>query len=141
MGMKPKALVIAFAFSFAACGAPAATPMTATATPHGACDAYAPPSLQVDATIQHLKTSASVVEVTSPCTVRVRIDGGAGTLAAFNDRVIALRVTARTTFASAPEGDPGAITRFGFKPGDAFTLSFDSRPFPDGSFPVNYMNR
>lgn len=136
--MKPSALVIAFALLFAACGAPTAS--APTVTPPGACGAYAPPSLQVDAAIQHLKTSAAVVEVTSPCTVRVRIAGGAGTLATFTDRVIILRVTARTTFATAPEGDLAAIARFGLKAGDAFTLSFDSRPFPDGSFPLNYMN-
>ena len=48
--------------------------------------------------------------------------------------------TTRTTYKTAPEGDLGAIGRFGLKSGDSFTLSFDSRPFPDGSFPLNYMN-
>src|SRR5207302_3220816 len=105
------------------------------------CDAYQPPSLDVDATVQHLKTSATVVEVTSACTLRVRIAGGnGGSVAPFNDRVIILRATTRTTFKTAPEGDLGAIGRFGLKSGDSFTLSFDSRAFPDGSFPLNYMN-
>lgn len=135
--MQPVVLITAFALLVAACAPPTASAPTVTP---GACGAYEPPSLQVDAEIQHLKTSATVVEVTSPCTVRVRIAGGAGTLATFTDRVIVLRVIPRTTFKSAPEGDLAAIARFGLKAGDAFTLSFDSRPFPDGSFPLNYMN-
>jgi hypothetical protein len=34
-----------------------------------------------------------------------------------------------------------AIGRFALKPQDTFTLSFDSRAFPDGSYPLNSMNR
>jgi hypothetical protein len=34
-----------------------------------------------------------------------------------------------------------AIGAFGLKAGDTFTLSFDSRAFPDGSYPLNFMNR
>jgi hypothetical protein len=122
-----------------ACGAlgadaPKATPSAAD------CGSYTPPPIDVDATVQHLKTSASVIEVMSPCTVRVRISGGINALAPFTDKVIVLRVMQRTTFKSAPEGDLGAIGRFGLKPGDVFTLSFDSRAFPDGSYPLNFMN-
>jgi hypothetical protein len=104
------------------------------------CGAYAPPPLAVSAEIQHLKTSATVVEVTSPCTVRVRIAGGINALAPFTDKVIMLRAMERTTFKTAGEGDLDAIGRFGLKAGDVFTLSFDSRPFPDGSYPLNFMN-
>jgi hypothetical protein len=42
---------------------------------------------------------------------------------------------------SASPGDLEAIGRFGLKAGDVFTLSFDSRPFSDGSYPINGMNR
>ena len=107
-----------------------------------ACDAYDRYQLlpsNADAAINHLKTSATI-EVTSACTLRVRIAGGMGTLAPFNDRVIVLRATTRTTYETAPQGDLSAIGRFGLKSGDSFTLSFDSRQFPDGSFPLNYMN-
>lgn len=107
----------------------------------GRCGAYAAPDPSVPAEIQHLKTSATVIEVTSPCTVRVRIAGGSGTLAEFTTKVITLRVTSQTTFASAAQGDLAAIGSFGLKPDDAFTLSFDSRAFPDGSYPANYINR
>lgn len=107
-----------------ACSA-AATGVQPTAT-LAPCRAFTPPDLNVDATIQHLKTSASVVQVTSACTVRVLVAGGGGT---------------RTTYASASQGDPDAIGRFGLKTGDVFTLSFDSRPFSDGSYPINFMNR
>jgi hypothetical protein len=122
-----------------ACGAVAADAPKAT-TSSADCGSYAPPPMDVDATIQHLKTSASVIEVTSPCTVRVRISGGINALAAFTDKVIVLRAMQRTTFKSAPEGDLGAIGRFGLKQGDVFTLSFDSRAFPDGTYPLNFMN-
>jgi hypothetical protein len=73
--------------------------------------------------------------------VRVRISGGINQLAPFTDKLIVLRATSQTMFASAPQGDLTAIGRFGLKPDDAFTLSFDSRPFADGSYPLNYMNR
>jgi DNA-binding beta-propeller fold protein YncE len=106
-----------------------------------ACGAYAPPDPSVSAEIQHLKTSATVVEILGPCTLRVRIAGGAGTLVPFTGKVIALRATSQTTFASANKGDLTAIGRFGLKPEDTFTLSFDSRAFPDGSYPLNFMNR
>jgi hypothetical protein len=97
--------------------------------------------MNVDAEIQHLKTSASVVQVTSACTVRVLIAGGGGTLATFTNKEIVLRATSRTTFGTASQGDLEAIGRFGLKPGETFTLSFDSRPFSDGSYPINFMNR
>ena len=105
------------------------------------CQAFTPPDMNVDAGIQHLKTSASVVQVTSACTVRVVIAGGRGTLATFTNREIVLRATSRTTFGTASQGDLEAVGRFGFKPGETFTLSFDSRPFSDGSYPINFMNR
>jgi hypothetical protein len=97
--------------------------------------------MNVDAGIQHLKTSASVIHVTSACSVRVLIAGGGGTLATFTNKEIVLRATSRTTFASASQGDLDAIGRFGLKVGEVFTLSFDSRPFGDGSYPINFMNR
>lgn len=105
------------------------------------CGAYAAPDPSVAAEIQHLKTSATVVEVTSPCTVRVTIAGGIGALLPFSGRTVILRVTSVTTFATAAEGDLGAIGKLGLKPNDEFTLSFDSRAFPDGSYPLNFMNR
>jgi hypothetical protein len=106
-----------------------------------ACGAYAAPDPSVPAEIQHLKTSATVIAVLSPCTVQVRISGGLGTLVPFTNKVITLRATSQTNFASANEGDLAAIGRFGLKPQDSFTLSFDSRAFPDGSYPLNSMNR
>jgi hypothetical protein len=106
-----------------------------------ACGAYAAPDPSVSAEIQHLKTSATVVETLSPCTLRVQIAGGAGTLVPFTGKIITLRATSQTTFASADKGDLTAIGRFGLKAGDTFTLSFDSRPFPDGSYHLNFMNR
>ncbi len=106
-----------------------------------ACGAYAAPDPSVSAEIQHLKTSATVIAVVSPCTVQVRIAGGAGTLAPFTGKVITLRATSQTTFVSADQGDLAAIGRFGLKADDAFTLSFDSRAFPDGSYHLNFMNR
>lgn len=126
-----------------ACGTRAAdAPMTQLTAVPGDCGTYAPPPLNVDARIQHLKTAAAVIEVTSPCSVRVRISGGGlNALAPFNDKVIVLRAMRRTTFQSAPAGDLSAIGRFGLKAGDVFTLSFDSRAFPDGSYPLNFMNR
>lgn len=122
-----------------ACGATAVgVQPSATLAP---CQAFTPPDMKVDAGIQHLKTSASVVQVTSACTVRVLIAGGGGTLATFTNKEIVLRATSRTTFGTASQGDPEAIGRFGLKPGETFTLSFDSRPFSDGSYPINFMNR
>ena len=140
--MAVRALLIACLL--AACGtpgsaAPAASP-SPTPQPTGDCGSYTPPPANVDATIQHLKTAATVVQVTSQCTVRVRISGGINALAPFTDRVIVLRAMERTTFKTANQGDLGAIGRFGLKPGDTFTLSFDSRPLPDGSYPLNFMN-
>ena len=88
-----------------------------------------------------MKTSASVIAVTSACSVRVLIAGGGGTLIAFTNKEIVLRATSRTTFGTASQGDLEAIGRFGLKAGDVFTLSFDSRPLPDGSYPINFMNR
>ena len=129
----------------AASSGPAASPgsdgpLGAIATPVP-CDLYAAPDRSVGAEIAHLKTAATVLEVTSPCTVRVTIAGGAGSLFSFNGRTVVLRSTATTTFASAAVGDLAAIGKLGLKPGDSFTLSFDSRPFPDGSYPLNFMNR
>jgi len=120
---------------------PAGTSPSLAPAPPAPCGAYAPPDPTVPAEIQHLKTSATVIEVTSPCTVRVRIFGGIGTLSAFTDRTIVLRATSATTFTSATQGDLGAIMAFRLKPNDTFTLSFDSRAFPDGSYPLNFMNR
>lgn len=106
-----------------------------------ACGAYAAPDPSVAAEIQHLKTSATVLEVPSPCTVRVQIAGGSGTLAPFVGKIITLRATSQTTFTTADQGDLTAIGRFGLKAQDVFTLSFDSRAFPDGSYHLNFMNR
>jgi hypothetical protein len=131
---------IAAACLVSACGSLAAA-TAPTPSPAADCAAYPLPSRDVGAEIAHNKTSATVIEVTSPCTVRVRISGGnGGTLATFNDRVIVLRATTRTTYRTAADGDVAAIGRFGLKSGDGFTLSFDSRPFPDGSYPLNFMN-
>ena len=105
------------------------------------CGAYAAPDPSVSAEIRHLKTSATVLEVLSPCTVRVQIAGGSGSLVPFVGRIITLRATSQTSFAVADQGDLTAIGRIGLKPQDVFTLSFDSRAFPDGSYPLNFMNR
>jgi len=130
---------VAVACLLTACGSLAAA--SPTSMPAGTCGQYVAPDPHVDALIQHLKTSATLVEVTSPCTVRVRIAGGnGGSVAPFNDKIIVLRVTERTTFRTAPPGDLVAIGRFGLRAGDVSTLSFDSRAFPDGSFPLNFMN-
>jgi len=126
------------AASTAGTPAPTATVVSSTLGP---CVTYPLPSLDVGAEVQHLKTIATVVAVTSPCSVRVRIgNGNSGSVAVFNDLVITLRATTRTTYITAAQGDLGAIGRFGLKAGDVFTLSFDSRPFPDGSYPLNFMN-
>jgi hypothetical protein len=122
-----------------ACGA--TTSASQPSTTLAPCQVFAPPDMNVDAEIQHLKTSASVVQVTSACTVRVLTAGGGGTLATFTNKEIVLRATSRTTFASAPQGDLDAIGRFGLQTNEVFTLSFDSRPFSDGSYPINFMNR
>jgi DNA-binding beta-propeller fold protein YncE len=106
-----------------------------------ACGAYAAPDPSAPAEIQHLKTSATVLEVLSPCTVRVQLAGGSGTLAPFVGKIITLRATSQTTFAAADQGDLTAIGRFGLVAQDVFTLSFDSRAFLDGSYPLNFMNR
>ncbi len=137
MGRRIVAAFLAAALS--GCGAAATSHQpSATLTP---CGVFDPPPLNVDADVQHLKTSASVIAVTSPCTVRVLIAGGGGTLAAFTNKEIVLRATSRTTFASAARGDLDAIGRLGLRAGDVFTLSFDGRPFSDGSYPINGMNR
>lgn len=137
--MTGRIVVACLAIALAACGggANAAKP-TSTIAP---CQAFDPPPLNVGAEVQHLKTSASVIKVTSACTVRVLIAGGGGTLATFTNREIVLRATSRTTFGTASRGDLEAIGRFGLKSGDVFTLSFDGRPFSDGSYPINFMNR
>jgi len=132
-------LAALLAVALAACGTAATGGQTSATLPP--CQSFDPPPLNVGAEIQHLKTAATVLQVTSVCTVRVTIAGGAGTLAAFTNKEIVLRATSRTTFASAPQGDLGAIGRFGLKTGEVFTLSFDSRPFSDGSYPINGMNR
>jgi hypothetical protein len=137
--MGRRILAVSLAIGLSACGTAATGGHpTTTVAP---CESFAPPPLNVDAEIQHLKTSASVVQVTSTCTVRVLIAGGGGTLVAFTNKEIVLRATSRTTFATASQGDVGAIGRFGLRTGDVFTLSFDSRPFSDGSYPINGMNR
>jgi hypothetical protein len=64
-----------------------------------------------------------------------------GTLAPFSGKGITLRLTPQTTFATAQKGDLEAIHRLDLKPQQIFTLSFDSRAYPDGSYPLNYMNR
>ena len=117
-----------------------ASAVTSTAA-LASCGAYAAPDPSVGAEIQHLKTSATVIQVTSPCTVQVRIAGGSGTLAEFTDKVITLRATSQTTYATATQGDLAAIASVGLKAGETFTLSFDSRAFPDASYPLNYLNR
>lgn len=136
--------ILAFALVLAAaCTPEVAAPRSAdpSMSPPAPCGAYAPPDPTVPAEIQHLKTSATVLEVPSPCTVRVRIFGGSGTLGAFTDRTVVLRATSATIFTSAAQGDLGAIAAFGLRANDTFTLSFDSRAFPDGSYPLNVMNR
>lgn len=105
------------------------------------CDGYPAPDRNVPAEVQHLKTGAVVLEVLSPCTVRVQVSGGAGTLAAFTGKTITLRVTPETTFSTAQKGDLTAFSRLDLKPQQTFTLSFDSRAFADGSYPLNFMNR
>jgi len=132
-------LAALLAVGLSACGTTATSGQTSATLPP--CQSFDPPPLNVGAEIGHLKTAATVLQVTSTCTVRVWIAGGGGTLTAFTNKEIVLRATSRTTFASAPQGDPGAIGRFGLKPGDVFTLSFESRPFSDGSYPINGMNR
>ena len=136
--MGRRILVTLLVVALSACGTPATVQPSATLAP---CQSFDPPPLNVGAEIQHLKTSASVVAVTTACSVRVLIAGGGGTLATFANREIVLRATSRTTFGSASQGDLDAIGRFGLKSGDVFTLSFDSRPFSDGSYPINFMNR
>jgi hypothetical protein len=131
-------LTLIVAIALTGCGAPVTSQPDATLAP---CRPFDPPPLNVGAEIQHLKTSASVVAVTTACSVRVVIAGGGGTLARFTNKEIVLRATSRTTFGSAPQGDLAAIGRFGLKSGEVFTLSFDSRPFSDGSYPINFMNR
>lgn len=132
-------LAALLAFGLSACGATATgVQPSATLAP---CQSFDPPPLNVGAEIQHLKTSASVIQITSACTVRVLIAGGGGTLATFSNKEIVLRATTRTTYGSASQGDLDAIGRFGLKTGDVFTLSFDGRPFTDGSYPINFMNR
>lgn len=109
--------------------------------PPAPCGSYAPPDPGAPAEIQHLKTSATVVRVVSPCAIEARIAGGYGTLAKFSDRDVVLRATGGTTFASASAGDLDAIRKMGLKAGETFTLSFDGRAFPDGSYPLTFMNR
>ena len=131
-------LVLGSACGSRAAAGPSPSPSAALVQP---CDAYPAPDRSAGAEVAHLKTSATVVEVLGPCTVRVRISGGVNALSPFTGKVIVLRATSETTFASAPQGDLAAIGRFGLKADDGFTLSFDSRPFADGSYPLNFMNR
>jgi hypothetical protein len=106
------------------------------------CDpAYPLPDLNVGSEIAHLKTAANVVELTSPCTVRVVIAGGAGTLSSFTNKTITLRATSRTTYADGNAAGATRLGALGLKPADTFTLSFDSRPFPDDTYPLNFINR
>ena len=150
MGVRLMRIILSFSLIGTACGAvssAAQAPGAAAASGPAAtgtvapCGAYAAQDRNVGAEVQHLKTSATVLEVTSACTVRVTIAGGAGTLYPFTGRMVILRATSATTFARAAAGDLGAIGRLGLKPGDVFTLSFDSRANPDGSYPLNFMNR
>jgi hypothetical protein len=127
------------AIALSACGTAATGGQPSAMLPP--CQAFDPPPQNVGPEIQHLKTSASVVQVTSACTVRVLVAGGGGTLATFTNKEIVLRATNRTTYASAARGDLDAIGRFGLRIGEVFTLSFDGRPFGDGSYPINFMNR
>jgi hypothetical protein len=137
--MGRRILGVSLAIGLSACGT-AATGGHPNVT-LAPCESFPPPPLNVGAEIQHLKTSASVIQVTSACSVRVLIAGGGGTLATFTNKEIVLRTTSRTTFATAPQGDLEAIGRFGLMTNEVFTLSFDSRPFSDGSFPINFMNK
>jgi len=132
-------LAVLLAIGLSACGTAATGGQPSATLPP--CQSFDPPPQNVGAEIGHLKTSASVIQVTSACTVRVLIAGGGGTLATFTNREIVLRATSRTTFVSASQGDLEAIGRFGLKAGDVFTLSFDGRPFSDGSYPINGMDR
>lgn len=135
-------LVLVCAWIASACGAPTLASAGAPVAPSVECGAYAPPPLDVGAEVSHNKTAGTVLDVPSACTVRVRVaTGNSVTLGNLNDRVIVLRATSRTMFRTAAQGDLGAIGRFGLKAGDVFTLAFDGRPFPDGSYPLNYMNR
>jgi hypothetical protein len=137
--MDKRILAALLAIGLSACSAgPTVAQASGTLAP---CEAYAPPPRDVDPTVSHLKTSATVIAVTSACTVRVRISGGGGMLATLSNRDIVLRGTTITTYAGASQGDLGAIGRFGLKAGETFTLSFDGRPFSDGSYPLNFMNR
>jgi len=132
-------LAALLAVGLSACGTTATSGQTSATLPP--CQSFDPPPLNVGAEIGHLKTAATVLQVTSACTVHVWIAGGEGALVAFTNKDVILRATSRTTYASAPQGDLEAIGRFRFKTGEVFTLSFDSRPFSDGSYPINGMNR
>lgn len=136
-----RVLVAIAACVLAACGSTVAAtaPTPASVAP---CGAFAPPPPDVGAEVAHNKTAGAVLDVPSPCTVRVRVaTGNSVTLGSLNERVVVLRATSRTVFKTAPPGDLGAIGRFDLKAGDVFTLSFDGRPFSDGSYPLTYMNR
>jgi hypothetical protein len=113
-----------------------------TATGPIDCDpGYPTPDPNVDARIAHNKTDARVVAITSDCTVEVTL-GSLGPGNVLSGKQVVLRATSRTTYAdtSKPDG-PTKLARLGRKPGEAFTLSFDGRPFPDGSYPLNFINR
>ena len=143
--MKQLTFACCLLVASAACGSLAAagpSPSLNPSPPAQSCDpGYPLPDLSVSAEVQHLKTAASLVEVTSPCTVRVVIAGGAGTLTNFTNKTITLRATSRTTYADGQAAGATRLGALGLKPGDAFTLSFDSRPFPDSSYPLNFINR
>lgn len=122
------------------CGDAAATG-PASPSPMGCDPGYPHPGPAAGAEIGHLKTAATVLSVTSPCTVLVTIAGGVGTLAPFTGKEITLRATSRTFYADGQAGSATKLGTLGLKRSDVFTLSFDSRPFPDGSYPLNFINR
>jgi hypothetical protein len=115
---------------------------TPTASGPVECDpGYPPPDPNVDARVQHNKTDARVLAVTSDCTVEVTL-GYLGSENVLSGKQVVLRATSRTRYAdtSQPEG-PTKLGRLGLKPGETFTLSFDGRSFPDGTYPLNFINR
>lgn len=140
----------AFAFGvivvLAACGSPIGNAGLAAGTPSAPPPASCEPGYpaldrNVGAEVAHLKTSATVIEVTSPCTVRVIISGGVGPLTGFTNKTITLRATSQTTYAGGAASGASRLGALGLKPRDEFTLSFDSRSFPDGTYPLNFINR
>jgi hypothetical protein len=82
------------ATAISACGTGATGVQPSASLPP--CQPFDPPPQDMGAEIVHLKTAATVIQVTSACTVRVSIAGGGGTLATFTNREIVLRATSRT---------------------------------------------